>query len=121
MDIQEQSVRDQEIGVNGYKRRPLMSESTRTILTTLFALALWAGLAPVARAQEVLPFPPTPSASSAGRTMQESVYKQRVEPRRVPADAPNILIVLIDDVGPGQAALRPARAQGFTGHHREGP
>jgi hypothetical protein len=50
--------------------------------------------------QESLPFPPTPSASIAGRTMQESVYKQRVTPRRLPADAPNILIVLIDDAGP---------------------
>ena len=46
-------------------------------------------------------FPPTPSASIAGRTIQESVYKQRVEPRRLPADSPNILIVLIDDAGPG--------------------
>src|ERR1700738_5190908 len=55
-------------------------------------------------AQEVLPFPPTPSASIAGRTMQDSVYKQRVEPRRLPKDAPNILIVLIDDVGPAQAS-----------------
>ena len=52
-------------------------------------------------AQDVLPFPPTPSASVAGRTMQESVYQRRVEPRRLPADAPNILIVLIDDAGPG--------------------
>ncbi len=51
--------------------------------------------------QEVLPFPPTPSASIAGRTMQDSVYHQRVEPRRLPEDAPNILIVLIDDCGPG--------------------
>ena len=51
--------------------------------------------------QDVLPFPPTPSASIAGRTMQESVYKRRVEPRRLPDDAPNILIVLIDDAGPG--------------------
>ena len=50
---------------------------------------------------ESLPFPPTPSASTAGRTMQESVYKQRVEPRRLPENAPNILIVLIDDAGPG--------------------
>src|SRR5580692_7565344 len=50
---------------------------------------------------ESLPFPPTPSASVAGRTMQESVYKRRVEPRRLPEDAPNILIVLIDDAGPG--------------------
>jgi arylsulfatase len=51
--------------------------------------------------QDSLPFPPTPSASIAGRTMQESVYKRRVEPRRLPTDAPNILIVLIDDAGPG--------------------
>ena len=32
--------------------------------------------------------------------MQESVYKRRVKPRRLPDDAPNILIVLIDDAGP---------------------
>ena len=57
-----------------------------------------AGSLPV---QEVLPFPPMPSASVAGRTMQESTYKRREEPRRLPQDAPNILIVLIDDAGPG--------------------
>jgi arylsulfatase A-like enzyme len=51
--------------------------------------------------QEVLPFPPTPSASVAGRTVQESTYAQRAEPRRLPDDAPNILIILIDDAGPG--------------------
>jgi arylsulfatase A-like enzyme len=51
--------------------------------------------------QDHLPFPPTPSASVAGRTMQESIYRQRVEPQRLPQDAPNILIVLIDDAGPG--------------------
>ena len=51
--------------------------------------------------QEVLPFPPVPSASIAGRTLQESVYEQRVQPRRLPDDVPNILIVLIDDAGPG--------------------
>ena len=33
--------------------------------------------------------------------MQESVYHQRVTPPRLPKDAPNILIVLIDDAGPG--------------------
>ena len=52
-------------------------------------------------AQDDLPFPTTPSASIAGRTMQESVYQPRVDPRRLPDDAPNILIVLIDDAGPG--------------------
>ena len=52
--------------------------------------------------QDSLPFPPTPSASVAGRTMQESIYEPRVTPRRLAEDAPNILIVMIDDSGPGQ-------------------
>lgn len=51
--------------------------------------------------QDVLPFPPTPSASTAGRTMQESSYEPRVQPRHLPDDVPNILVVLIDDAGPG--------------------
>lgn len=51
-------------------------------------------------AQDVLPFPPTPSASKAGLTMQTSTYKKRVDPVRLAKDAPNILIILIDDVGP---------------------
>ncbi|HWI31741.1 MAG TPA: arylsulfatase [Microbacterium sp.] len=51
--------------------------------------------------QDVLPFPPTPSASIAGRTMQESVYRQRATASRLPEDAPNVLILLIDDAGPG--------------------
>jgi hypothetical protein len=38
-------------------------------------------------ARDVLPFPPTPSASSASKTTQESVYKQRVAPRRLAAIA----------------------------------
>jgi arylsulfatase len=33
--------------------------------------------------------------------MQESVYGQRTQERRLPDDAPNILVVLIDDAGPG--------------------
>ena len=53
--------------------------------------------------QESLPFPPTPMAGTASLTMQESVYEQRVTPRRLPDDAPNILIVLMDDAGPGPA------------------
>jgi arylsulfatase A-like enzyme len=55
----------------------------------------------VSFAQEVLPFAPVPSASSAGRTMQESIYKRRVQANHIPAGAPNILIILIDDAGPG--------------------
>lgn len=51
--------------------------------------------------QDSLPFPPTPSGSVAGRTLGESVYSPKQAPRRLPEDAPNILIVLIDDAGPG--------------------
>ncbi|KUI02720.1 arylsulfatase [Mycolicibacterium acapulense] len=50
---------------------------------------------------ETLPFPPTRSASVAGRTLKESTYAQRVVPWRLHDDAPNIVIVLIDDAGPG--------------------
>ena len=32
--------------------------------------------------------------------MQDSSYKKRVEPKRLADDAPNILIILMDDVGP---------------------
>jgi hypothetical protein len=52
--------------------------------------------------QESLPFPPTPSARISGGTMQESIYKQRVTARRIPADAPNIFKVLVDDGGSSQ-------------------
>lgn len=51
----------------------------------------------------VLPFPPTPSASIAGPTLQESTHQRRVEQSHLPADAPNILIILLDDVGFGLA------------------
>ncbi len=54
----------------------------------------------VLNAQEILPFPPTPSASTAGLTMQTSTYKNRVDTKHLAEDAPNILIVLIDDAGP---------------------
>lgn len=48
----------------------------------------------------ILPFPPKPSGSKAGTTMQESTYSPLPEPKRLPDDAPNILVVLIDDAGP---------------------
>jgi arylsulfatase A-like enzyme len=50
--------------------------------------------------QEILPIPPQPSGSIAGRTMQESVYSPKPQQKALPTDAPNILIVLIDDAGP---------------------
>ena len=48
----------------------------------------------------ILPFPQRPSGSKAGRTIQESVYSPKPAPKHLPDDAPNILIVLIDDAGP---------------------
>ena len=49
----------------------------------------------------VLPFPPTPSASVAAPRLQDSKHQRRVEKSRLPKDAPNILIILLDDVGFG--------------------
>ena len=46
--------------------------------------SLAALFSPTAGAQEILPFPPTPSASTPGLTMQDSIYKKRVEPKRLP-------------------------------------
>ena len=51
----------------------------------------------------VLPFPPVPSASKAAPRLQDSVQKRRAQPDHLKPGAPNILIVLIDDVGFGQA------------------
>jgi arylsulfatase len=49
----------------------------------------------------VLPFPPTPSASVAAPRLQDSKHQRRVETSRLPKDVPNILIILLDDVGFG--------------------
>jgi arylsulfatase len=49
----------------------------------------------------VLPFPPVPSASVAGPTLQTSKHQRRPEPRHLMDSAPNILIVLLDDAGFG--------------------
>ena len=46
-----------------------------------------------------LPFPQTPSASVAGRTFAESKHQWRQDPQRLPADAPNIVILMSDDAG----------------------
>ncbi len=54
-----------------------------------------------ARDGSVLPFPSMPPESVAGPTLQESTLKPFPEERHLPKDAPNILIVLLDDVGFG--------------------
>ncbi len=68
----------------------------------LLTLTLGASFALPAGGQEILPFAPKPSGSTAGRTMQESIYSPLPPLNHLPKDAPNILVVLIDDVGPAQ-------------------
>jgi hypothetical protein len=75
--------------------------AVRTATQALLGLAMGVLLAPAVRAQEVLPFNPAPSASTPGLTIQDSTYRKRVEPKRLAEGAPNILIILMDDVGPG--------------------
>ena len=53
---------------------------------------------------DVLPFEPPPMGGKVGTTMQESVHKWREQPRHLPEDAPNIVIVMLDDAGFGQAS-----------------
>lgn len=64
--------------------------------------------------QDVSPFPPTPSASQAGVTIADSTYQKRVDPKRLAADAPNILIVLMDDLGAGSIAPMRSPGHNFT-------
>ena len=70
--------------------------------------SLWLGLASSATAQpaqtegSVLPFPPAPMAGKAAPRLQDSTMIWPDEPPRL-KDAPNILIVLLDDVGFGVA------------------
>jgi hypothetical protein len=79
----------------------------KRFLPGLLSLVVLIGTAGVSFAQavaddgSVLPFPPTPSGSVAAPSMQESTYNPLPKPKRLPDDAPNILIVLIDDAGPG--------------------
>ena len=56
----------------------------------------------LAGAGDVLPFPEPPMGGKVGPTMQDSVHKWREKPRHLPEDAPNILIVMLDDAGFGQ-------------------
>ena len=69
--------------------------------------AVWVFTAQAATAVDdglVLPFPSVPSASVAKPRLQDSVHTRRAQPQHLKADAPNVLIILLDDVGFGQAS-----------------
>jgi arylsulfatase len=58
-----------------------------------------------------LPFPPKPSGSIAGRTIQESTYSPLPPQRHLGAEAPNVLVILIDDAGPALPAPLGGKVQ----------
>ena len=63
-----------------FARRLRLASCLGTVLGTVFAAT--------AGAQQVLPFPPTPSASKAGLTIETSTYQKRVEPKHLADGAP---------------------------------
>ena len=65
------------------------------------AIVLAVFVATPAWAQDVLPFPAPPMGGKVAPTMQESVHKWREAPSHLPADAPNILLIMLDDAGFG--------------------
>ncbi|WP_380052951.1 sulfatase-like hydrolase/transferase [Falsihalocynthiibacter sp. SS001] len=74
-----------------------MIKRTTTWLCLGAATLITTGAAVV---QESLPFPPKPSGSTAGPTIAESTYSPLSAKSHLPEDAPNIVIIMLDDVGP---------------------
>jgi arylsulfatase A-like enzyme len=75
-------------------------------ILALIALVLvigW-GTAAAEESGKVLPFPDAPMGGKVGPSMQESEHKWRKQSRHLPADAPNVMIVMLDDAGFGQAS-----------------
>ncbi len=74
----------------------------KAVLVSTVALAIFQSSAKAGPDDgSILPFPTAPSASVAEPRLQDSAHHRRVETSHLPKDAPNILIVLLDDVGFG--------------------
>lgn len=74
---------------------------------TLWALMGFCGAlvtSTVTIAQESLPFPTKPSGSKAAPTITESKYSPSPTTKHLPANSPNVLIIMLDDVGPALPA-----------------
>jgi arylsulfatase len=77
---------------------------TKTTLTTLAVLSLALGaLSPAAHAQEILPKPEQPFTGKIGTTVADST-PDFPKPMTAPAGAPNVLLILTDDVGFGASS-----------------
>src|SRR3984957_11752572 len=80
---------------------PIMTRRKALLATVSTALTSFVAL--LARAQDVLPRPEQPFKGHIGRTVQESTkdFPQEV---KAPEGAPNILLILTDDVGFGASS-----------------
>jgi len=74
------------------------TRTPQVIITLLVIFGFMTFIADVARAQDVLPRPPQPFKGKIGRTVKDSVpdFPKEVS---APAGAPNILLIMTDDVG----------------------
>jgi hypothetical protein len=82
------------------------SEESKNVIRSLLAIvsiALTAAFAIPGRAQDVLPRPEQPFKGHIGRTVEESTkdFPQEV---KAPKSAPNVLLILTDDVGFGASS-----------------
>ena len=75
---------------------------TRFGIISAATLALLGSALTAAYAQDVLPRPEKPLPAQVGRTWQDS-KPAKIEGIKAPANAPNVVIVLLDDVGFGAA------------------
>ena len=85
----------------------LTPESQRKMKNKILLFVLFIAIAMTigtVSAQEVLPFKKQKSGTIAGVTMAESVYAPSQPKSHLPEDAPNIIIILIDDAGPATAS-----------------
>ena len=71
----------------------------RYLFAWITAVAMLMFSTALVSAQESLPFPEPPSASTAGKTLKESKHQWRTTSRHLPKDAPNIVIFMTDDAG----------------------
>lgn len=74
---------------------------SRHFLLRLFILMI---IPVITVAQESLPFPPQPSGSTAGPTIAQSTYSPNQPQSHLPDNAPNVLLIMLDDVGPALPA-----------------
>ena len=94
------------VGMGWKSRHALLRAPLGLIARSFLCFALAVAALPGKAAADsddgsVLPFPTAPSASVAEPRLQDSTHQRRVEKSHLPKDAPNILIILLDDVGFG--------------------